>query len=67
MRSLQVCAIGAAIAAMGLVTLVVPKAALAHDVAANCTNSAAIMIERFSRKKYEGPYHRRWHLRRVHT
>ncbi len=34
MRSIQVCAIGVAIAAMGLVTLAVPNPALAHDVAA---------------------------------
>ncbi len=34
MRSIKVCATGVAIAAMGLVTLVLPNAAMGHDVAA---------------------------------
>ena len=56
MRSLQVCAIGAAIAAMGLVTLVVPKAALAHDVAAEIekVRLATIRYEDVKVAKAEG-------------
>ncbi len=56
MRSLQVCTIGAAIAAMGLVTLVVPKAALAHDVAAEIekVRLATIRYEDVKVAKAEG-------------